>query len=122
MPLDDETRLRHMLDAAREAIEFVAGKTQDDIDNDKQLALALTKLVEIVGEAASQISQAKRHDHPHIKWDTIIGMRQRLVHGYYKIDYGLLWETIQRDLPILIDQIDDIIGPTTTLTNSPSSW
>ena len=122
MPPDDETRLRHMLEAARKAIEFVAGKTHDDIDNDEQLALALTKLVEIIGEAAYQISQAKRHDHPHIQWDTIIGMRQRLVHGYYNINYDVLWKTILCDLPILIEQIEDIIGPTTTPTYSPSSW
>ena len=111
-----------MLEAARKAIEFVAGKTHDDIDNDEQLALALTKLVEIIGAAAYQISQAKRHDHPHIQWDTIIGMRQRLVHGYYNINYDVLWKTILCDLPILIEQIEDIIGPTTTPTYSPSSW
>ncbi len=111
-----------MLDAARKAREFVNGKSRDVLDNDEQLALALVKVVEIVCEAAYQISQAKRLEHSHIEWDIIIGMRHRLVHGYFNINYDVLWETVHVDLPVLIEQIENILGPENHIPNSPTSW
>ena len=106
-----------MLDAARKAREFVNGKSRDSM----RLALALVKVVEIVCEAAYQISQAKRLEHSHIEWDIIIGMRHRLVHGYFNINYDVLWETVH-DLPVLIEQIENILGPENHIPNSPTSW
>ncbi len=53
---DDETRLTHMLDASVEALSFVVGKTREDLDDDRQLVLALIKSIEIIGEAAARIS------------------------------------------------------------------
>ena len=68
MRKDDEIRFRHMLDAAREAVSFANGRTRDDLDNDRQLVLALVKDIEIVGEAATQISENTRLRLSEIPW------------------------------------------------------
>src|SRR5450759_4059720 len=98
---DDAIRLRHMLDAAHEAIEFAQGRTSVDLSGDRKLVLALVKDVEIIGEAAYQVSQTSRNQLPNIPWDDIIGMRHRLVHAYFDINLDILWRTVQDDLPPL---------------------
>ncbi len=78
---DDSMRLRHMLDHAREAVHFAGGKNRADLDQDRLLALALTRLLEIIGEASARVTQAVRDRHRHIPWPQIIGLRNRLIHG-----------------------------------------
>jgi len=70
---DDRVRLQHMLDAARQAVAFIRGKQRRDLDDDLQLTLALTRLVEILGEAAKNVSEAERVRHPHIPWRAVAG-------------------------------------------------
>ncbi len=98
----DAFRLRHMLDAACEAVSFARGRRRADLDQDRMLVLALVKDIEIIGEAACQVSPATRGQLPHIPWEDIIGMRHRLVHGYFDINLNVLWKTIEEDLPPLI--------------------
>ena len=102
MHKDDAIRLRHMLDAAREAVEFAEGRTRVDLDSDRKLVLALVKDAEIIGEAAYQVSQTTRNQLPDIPWDDMIAMRHRLVHAYFDINLDILWRTVQDDLPLLI--------------------
>ncbi len=106
MRKDDLVRVRHMLDAAREAVAFVRGLERSDLDRDRKLVLALVKEVEIVGEAAYQIPPVTREQMPEVPWDDIIGMRHRLVHAYFDIDLDILWSTIQQDLPPLIASLE----------------
>ena len=108
---NDEIRLRHMLDAAREAMSFSNGRNRDDLDVDRQLVLALVKAVEIVGEAASRTSEATRNELPGVPWESIIGMRNRLVHAYYAINLDILWSTVQEDLPDLIARLEPLVPP-----------
>ncbi|MBI4317175.1 MAG: DUF86 domain-containing protein [Chloroflexi bacterium] len=102
----DSVRLRHMLDAARQAVEFARSRSRADLDRDPMLALALVKLVEIVGEAASQVSDPGRANAPSLPWAEIISMRHRLVHAYFDINLDILWQTIRHDLPPLIAALD----------------
>ncbi len=113
MRKDDEIRLRHMLDAAREALSFTQGRTRSDLDRDRQLVLALVKDIEIVGEAAARITEPGRRDAPEIPWQRIVGMRNRLVHAYFDIDLEVVWKTVQEDLPQLIALLEEAIpsGP-----------
>lgn len=108
MQRDDVVRLRHMLDAAKEAIGFVRGRTRADLDSDRQLALALVKAIEIVGEAAYQVSPTTRAQLTEVPWIDIIGMRHRLVHAYFDINMDVLWRTVHDDLPPLIDVLERI--------------
>lgn len=105
MRKDDLVRLRHMLDAAQEAIAFVQGSCRADLDDDRKLVLALVKAIEIIGEAAYQTSPATRAQLPHIPWEDIIGMRHRLVHAYFDINLDILWQTVQADLPPLVQAL-----------------
>jgi uncharacterized protein with HEPN domain len=107
MRKDDVIRLRHMLDAAHEAIEFTQGRSVTDLTFDRKLVLAIVKAVEIIGEAAHQISQITREQLPGIPWDDIIGMRHRLVHVYFDINLDILWKTTQDDLPPLIAELEN---------------
>ena|SRR5436190_5664694 len=111
MPLDDATRLRHMLDAAEEAVTFATGKTRVDFDRERMLTLALVRLIEIIGEAAANVTPATKAAHAEIPWRQIVGTRNRLVHAYFAINLDILWETISNDLPTLIVQLRPIVRP-----------
>ena len=100
-----------MLDAAREAISFAQGRTRIELDSDRMLVLSLVKAIEIVGEAAYQITETTRGELPAIPWADIIGMRHRLVHAYFDINLDILWQTLQDDLPALIAQIEPMLQP-----------
>ena len=102
MPPDDDARLRHLIEAANTAAAFVEGRTRSDLDDDQMLALALTKLVEIVGEAAKQVTAATQAEYPDVPWSAASRMRDRLVHHYFDIDLDVLWSTIEVDLPSLL--------------------
>ncbi len=96
---DDETRLWHMLDAAREALSFARRRTGDDLDCDRQLVPALIKDIEIVGEAAAQASEPGRRDVPEMPRQSIVGMCNRLVHAYFDVNLDIVWKTVREDLP-----------------------
>ena len=106
---DDAVRLRHVLDAAREAMSFAQGKTRVDLDTDRQLVMALVKEIEIVGEAAYQLSDEATEELPGIPWADMIGMRHRLVHAYFDINLDVLWRTIQQDLPELVEALAPLL-------------
>lgn len=103
MPSADETRIRHLIDAAETACAFITDRAQDDLVTDEMLRLALTKLVEIVGEAAKQVSSETRAEYPLVPWSQAARMRDRLVHHYFDIDTDVLWSTVTEDLPRLLE-------------------
>ena len=109
---DDRARLEHMLEHAEEAVAMAAGRSREDLDTDRQLNLSLVRLLEIVGEAAARVSEERRSASPAIPWPDIVGLRNRLVHGYDEVDFDILWDIIEIDLPPLVDQLRKIIGPT----------
>jgi len=98
-----------MSDAAREAAGFVAGRSRIDLDTDRQLTLALVKEIEIIGEAASRLSDGTRSMTPAIPWADVVGMRNRLVHVYFDIDLDRLWDTVQQDLPLLTGELERLL-------------
>lgn len=109
MRKDNEVRLRHMLDAATEAIHFATGRIRSDLENDRMLVLSLIKDIEIIGEAAYQVSSDVRDRYEGIPWEDIIGMRHRLVHAYFDINLDILWKTVQEDLPPLVEILAVVI-------------
>ena len=109
-PENDRGRLIHMLEAAQEAHQLSIGYTRAALENNRMLQLALVKAVEIVGEAASHITDEFQARHTQIPWAQIRGMRHRLVHAYYDIDLGVLWDTVSNALPPLIAELRQIIS------------
>jgi uncharacterized protein with HEPN domain len=110
MPPRDLIRLRHMLEAAREAIAFGSRRDREELIRDRMLALALVKGIEIIGEAASKVSPETRSKHVEIPWVDIIGMRNRLIHVYFDIDFDRLRDTIEIDLPPLIANLERLVA------------
>jgi uncharacterized protein with HEPN domain len=98
-----------MLDAAREAMSFAAGRSRDDLDRDRMLVLAVVKDIEIIGEAASRTSAATRAAHPDVPWAQIIVMRNRLIHAYFDVDLQVVWDTVTGDLPLLIAMLEPLV-------------
>jgi len=105
----DLIRLKHMLDATTEIFEFTRDKNRDDFDNDRKLNLSVVHLLEIIGEAGSGISVEVRNNYKQIPWKVIIGMRNRLIHGYFDIDLDIVWKTVTQDIPPLIPKLERII-------------
>ncbi len=109
-PDKDQTRLRHMVAASREAVELISGKVRADLDTDRLLNLALVRLLEIVGEAASRVSACIRDRYFEVPWVQIISLRNRLIHGYDSVDFDILWAILTTDLPTLIPSLDAILA------------
>ena len=107
---DDKTLLRDMIEAARSAISAIEGSEQAALAADHVRALGLVKCVEIVGEAAGRLSADLRTRHPEIPWHQINGMRNRLVHEYFDIDYEQVWKALTEDLPPLIEKWETILA------------
>jgi len=105
--MQDEDRIRvgHMIEAAEDALGFIVGRTRADLDTNRKLLFALVRAVEIIGEAASKVSDETRNAHAGIPWKAIIGMRNRLVDAYFDIDADILWVAATVEIPALLAQV-----------------
>ena len=108
MHTDDSVRLRHMIEAAESAIQFMVGRSRADLDTDRMLLFAVVRAIEVVGEAASKLSEEFRAAHPGIPWRAIVGMRNRLIHAYFDIDTQTVWETATQELPPILNQLREL--------------
>jgi uncharacterized protein with HEPN domain len=102
MRAEDRVRVLHMIDAAESLSQFVTGRKQTDLDQDRMLLFAVVRAIEVIGEAASKVSEETREASPAIPWNAIVGMRNRLVHGYFDIDTRIVWKTVTGEVPALL--------------------
>jgi uncharacterized protein with HEPN domain len=107
---DPEIALRQILEHAREAVEICRGKQRADLDSDRLLNLALTRLIEIVGEAANRVPDTIQANFPELPWLQMIGVRNRLIHGYDSVDFDILWTIVNQDLPPVIIRLETILN------------
>jgi uncharacterized protein with HEPN domain len=110
MPKDERILLRHMLDAACKARDFIDGRSRGDLDSDEMLALAVIRLLEVIGEAAKNLSQDFKDRTPEIAWKQITGTRDRLIHGYFDVDLDIVWTILTQDLPPLIMALEELLS------------
>ena len=95
----------------RLAKQFNSQKVENvELDTDRKLNLSLVRLLEIIGEAARSISEEFRDSHPDLSWKSMVGMRDRLIHGYFDVNLDVVWETVTQDLPSLIAQLEKIVA------------
>lgn len=109
---DDSVSLQQMLDHSREAMRMIERRSRDELDTDRMLALALIQLIQIVGEAARRVSVPYQDQHSQIQWSSIIGLRNRLIHGYDSVDYDVLWRIVTLDLPALVTSLQTAVDDT----------
>lgn len=107
--IDDRLRLQHMLDASKKVIQYVQSESRKSLEKDEKLALALVRLIKIIGEAASKISRERQATLSQIPWREVIGMRNRIVHAYFDIDYDIVWDTATINIPALIPELEAIL-------------
>ena len=110
----DDAYVLDMLLAAREATAFAADLNIDEFERHRMAQLAILKSIEVIGEAASHVSPGYRESHPEIPWSRIVGMRNRLVHGFFNVNLERVWETVRQDIPRLIRQLEPLIPPEST--------
>lgn len=92
---DPLVSVHHMLDHAREAIDLVRGRSRPDLDTDRMLNLALVRLMEVVGEAATRVPEEFRLRHAEVPWRDVADLRNRLIHGYDAVNFDILWTTAE---------------------------
>lgn len=100
-----------MLDAAKQALGFISGRSRSDLDRDPMLVRALTHAVMEIGEAAARTTDAGRARAPSVPWGQIVAMRHVLVHVYWGVNRDRLWATATDDLPVLIAALSDATEP-----------
>lgn len=98
-----------MLDETNYLIEHSHGLSEEQFIEDETLKRAFVRSIEIIGEAAKKLPEHTRHEHSQIEWRRIAGMRDRLIHGYFGIDYDIVWDVIVNEVPLLQVEIERII-------------
>ncbi|MEX1095318.1 MAG: DUF86 domain-containing protein [Planctomycetales bacterium] len=106
----DEVNLADVLDSARLAMSYVQNVPWEEFSGNVQLQDAVIRRLELIGEAARRVSEEGRRQYAQLPWSQMIGMRNVMIHQYDAVDLGVVWDTIQRDLPPLVRAIEEIFS------------
>jgi len=115
---DPELTLHQILSFSEEAVEISRGKNRQDLDNERLLNLALTRLLEMICEAANRVPEETRTQYPDLPWFQMIAARNRLIHGYDNVDFDVLWSIIKNDLPEMVVRLKKFL----IKSDYPSFW
>ena len=110
MAHDDRLSLEQMLDTVHRARRIVRGLTREAFDADEVRQLALVHLIQLLGEAASRVSATFRDRHPELPWAQMVGMRNRIVHGYNHVDPDIVWRVATEDLEVVLAALERILA------------
>ncbi|MCB1179611.1 MAG: DUF86 domain-containing protein [Leptospiraceae bacterium] len=105
---EDKLYIEDMKSFSNEALELINGLSKDDLKKNRVLQLALVKLLENIGEASTKVSSPFKEQNPNFPWAEIKGMRNRLVHGYNKINLEIVFNTCVNDLPSLLTELEKL--------------
>ncbi len=102
---DDIIFLEHILECSSKIIMFIGDMSESDFVNDEKTQSAVIRELEVIGEASKRISENYKNKHSEIPWKLMAGMRDVLIHDYEGVDVFTIWDTIQNDIPVLIDKL-----------------
>jgi uncharacterized protein with HEPN domain len=105
----DYIRFRHMLDSSQAAVSHLLDKSRESLDQNRLLLNGVVRELEILGEAASQVSPHTRQQFPSLPWREMIGLRNRLIHAYFDVNNQTIWLVVKESLPPLIEELDQIL-------------
>jgi len=106
---DSTQFLLDILDSINDIEEFIKGIEFDKFSGDKKTVYAVMKALEIIGEAAKNIPNALKDEHPEVPWKFMAGIRDKVVHGYFVVDLPIIWSTAKRDVPSLKEPIVEML-------------
>ena len=108
--------LEDMMDAAQKILSYTSGMNFDDFTNDDKTIDAVVRNFEIIGEAANRVPDNFKSDHPEIEWRRMKGLRNRIIHEYFGINYETVWKIKEENIPELVELIqramDNLAGNT----------
>lgn len=110
LPERDRVFIVQMVEAVSAALEFTEGQSRESFCGDRLVGFAVVRAIQLVGQAARNVSEEVQAAHPEIPWREMIGMRNVVVHDYADVDLGLVWKTVREDLPGLIDRLNALLG------------
>lgn len=101
--------LRHILDEAEYLMSQTQGLSKDEFVGDETLKRAFVRSIEIIGEAAKKVPDDLKQKYTQIEWRAMAGMRDRLIHGYFGIDYDIVWDVVTNKIPQLQQEVEEIL-------------
>jgi uncharacterized protein with HEPN domain len=111
MPRDYRVYLEDMREAVGKVQRYVEGLSFEAFALEEKTVDAVVRNLEILGEAAKQVPEVIRSAHPQVDWYRIAGLRDILIHQYFGVDLAIVWDVVQKKLPILVQQLDQILSP-----------
>ena len=108
-PLTDKTRVLHIIEAVTEVEKYLKDVSYDDFLANSEKRFATVKQIEIVGEACNALTAEFKDSHPEIEWRPIRGFRNISIHEYFAVNFHIVWEIAQNDLPVLKQQFQSAL-------------
>ena len=109
MTKDDLVYINHILERSQKIVEFTAGMTESDFIKDEKTQSAVIRELEVIGEASKRISENYRNTNTNIPWKLMAGMRDVLIHDYEGVDALMVWDTIQKSVPELVENLKKVV-------------
>ena len=110
MSKEPKEYLRHIYDECKFIVLKCSNLSKDEFVNDETLKRAITRSVEIIGEAAKKIPADFKVQWSSVQWKNMAGMRDRLIHDCIGVNYSIVWDVVKNKIPQLLEQIDDILS------------